>query len=75
MDCCVHELKLHSVLQFLWVRMVKCWNMLAREVLGSLMLEIFNKSGNCLSRMTQLYLTLFLESRIAMMTLHGALEP
>lgn len=55
--------------------MVKCWNMLAREVLGSLMLEIFNKSGNCLSRMTQLYLTLFLESRIAMMTLHGALEP
>jgi len=34
--------------------MVKCWSMLAREVLGSLVFEIFKKSDNYWSGMMQL---------------------
>lgn len=49
--------------------------MLAREVLGSLMFEIFKIPGNHPSGMTHLWLTLLLDSRIGLMTLHSALKP
>lgn len=48
--------------------------MLAREVLGSLMFEIFGRSDNHPSGVTQLSLTLLLGSRVDLMTLHGALK-
>lgn len=49
--------------------------MLAREVLESLMFEIFKISGNHPSGTTQLWLTLLLDSRIGLMTLHSAFKP